>query len=165
MTRSAKARSLMVVALTSAMLAVVWVQPGSAAVGSAAPAKYSTADCETLFGLSENVPDTGGNSVYGASAKAVADGFETTAADIDNKKLRKAMLRLADVYDDLGDAKSAAAAAAVTIRAGKGYLKAIRVWGTASVQCITSTVTIPTLPSSITLPTGITLPAGITIPR
>ena len=148
-------RARLLVATLVATVALVGgaALPASAAVRRATP---SASDCEALGNLGDNISDGGGgSSLFGRQAGAAADGFRETASEIDDPRLKKAMKRVASVYEDLSDANNVASALTVTVRAGRGYVRALNRFTTASLQCATA---------SITLPTGVTLPGGVTIP-
>ena len=176
MTRWTRIRFVGACIVVGALLAGIWLVPGvaSAEKPAAAPgaivrgSAYSDADCDALSELDDETPDvkSTSNDIYGKRAEAVSEGFAATADKVDNKKLKKALNTLSGFYDDLGDVDSVAGAVAATIRSGKKYGKAIATWTKATVSCVTSNVTIPsiTLPSGVTLPSGITLPTNITIP-
>jgi hypothetical protein len=170
MSRWAKIRFAVAGVVVGALLAGIWLVPGVAsaenaagAPGVVAGATYSDSDCEALLGLGDDIPDakSKSNDIYGDRAEAVSEGFSETAQEIDNKKLRNTMNTLADYYGKLGDANSVAGAIAVTVKAGKKYVKALATWSKATLSCAVSNVTIP----SITLPAGVTLPSGITLPN
>jgi len=148
-----KVRVLVATLVGATLLVGGMALPASAAVHAATP---SASDCETLGTLSDNISDIGGgSSFFGKQAGAAADGFRETAADVDDKKIKKAMLKIASVYDDLSKANNVASALTVTVRAGRGYVRALGVYTKASLSCATASITVP----KVTVPT-ITLPSG-----
>lgn len=148
-----------VVVLTIGLLGVGGL---GGAAGATSGRAVSPEDCTALAGLSDNIDNSGSTpTIFGKQAAAVADGFAETAGDVEDKKLRKAMNRLAKVYDNLSGAGNAIEAVRVTATNARQYSKAISVFGRATIDCATQQVTLPT---DITLPTGVTLPGGVTIP-
>ena len=176
MNRWATIRFVVAAVAVSALLAGFWLIPSvaSAEKPAAAPSavigatKYSEADCQALNELDDEIPDvkSSSNNLYGKTAAAAAEGFSATAKKVKDKKLKSALNTIAKTYSDLGKADNVASAIAVTVKAGKSYLKAAATWSKALVSCTLSKVTIPsiTLPSGVTLPSGITLPGNVTLP-
>jgi len=126
--------------VVAALLAGVWLLPSGASVASKKKKTWSAADCATLQGITVD-PSKGAGS-FGAAAKATSKAYNEAADEIQEKQLRAALKSLASFYVDLGDTKSAAAAAVLTAKGGKAYGKALKVYVKASVYCVTQ-ITIP----------------------
>jgi hypothetical protein len=132
------------------LLAGVWLVPGGAST-AAKKKTYSAADCQVIQNIT--VDPSKGSGSFGTAAKATAKAYNEAAADIQDKQLKNAVKSLASFYVDLGNTKTAAAAAVLTAKGGKAYGKALKVFLKAQVYCITQ-ITIPavTIPS-VTTPT------------
>jgi hypothetical protein len=142
--RAVFVRAALAALVVAALLAGVWLLPGGASVGSKKKKTWSAADCATLQGISVD-PSKGAGS-FGTAAKATSKAYNEAANKIQEKQLKAALKTLASFYVDLGDAKTAAAAAVLTAKGGKAYGKALKVYLKASVYCITQ-ITIPTVTS------------------
>lgn len=160
MSRWMHARFLVAILAASAVLGTIWLVPGSASVPAKKP---SQSDCEALQALGEEIPEVSGSgrNLFGKEAAAVEKGLEATAKKIRDKKLRSALNTLAAIYDDLADADSASEAVAITLKGGEKYAKALATVGKATLQCLGSQITLPSVPPSLTLPT---LPGNVTLP-
>jgi hypothetical protein len=150
--RAVIARGGLAALVVAALLAGVWLLPGGASIADKSKKTWSAADCATLQGITVD-PSKGAGS-FGAAAKATSKAYNEAADEIQEKELKKALKALASFYVDLGDAKSAAAAAVLTAKGGKAYGKALKVFLKASVYCVTQ-ITIPTVTiPSVTTPSA-----------
>lgn len=148
--------------LAAASIAAMFVGALAVPAGATTRAALSEADCETLVSeLGDNIDTTRTSGLFGAQAKAIADGLDETASDIQDKKLRKSLRGMADYFDELSDVDSIIDAGKVTLAEGRRYGKAVGRYTKALATCTLSRVT---LPAGVTLPSGITLPSGVTIP-
>ncbi|GMU79860.1 MAG: hypothetical protein AMXMBFR46_26490 [Acidimicrobiia bacterium] len=144
-------------------LVVLAAAPSSAAL--------SDDDCEAVTNL-ESGSDSSSREL--AVLKAQAEGFANAAKKISDKKLKKALALLADVYEDASKAKNTAAAGLVLLKRAKDFSKSFSTYAKALNECtlrslstLSSRVTLPpnvTLPSNVTLPPNVTLPSNITLP-
>jgi TolA-binding protein len=149
--RAVIARGGLVALIVVALLAGVLLLPAGASIANKSKKTWSAADCATLQGITVD-PSKGAGS-FGAAAKATSKAYNEAANEIQEKQLKKALKTLASFYVDLGDAKSAAAAAVLTTKGGKAYGNALKVFLKASVYCVTQ-ITIPTATiPSVTTPT------------
>jgi len=152
-------RRFLAVAAVAAALAL-----GASAVpaGAATHRALSSDDCEALLNVGDNINPSGSGSIFGKQARAIADGFDETAGDISDKKVKKALVTIGNFYDDLAGADNLLDAGKITVSEGKSYAKAMKVFGKAEASCVKASATIP---PGITLPSGVTLPGGVTIPN
>lgn len=160
---TARAMVRFLAATTVAALLAVGISAVGA--GAAVHRAVSESDCEALQNIGDNVDSSA--SVFGKQAKQLSDSFDEVAGEVDDKKLKKALSTMADFYDDLSGAGNLIAAGKITVAKGKAYAKAVKVWTKASLECVTTQITLPpdvTLPSGVTLPGGVTLPS-VTLPR
>ena len=117
---------------------------GSVLVAVPAGAALSDDDCETLIAGQANTGQSSDNDNQ-ENLAAQADAFSDTAADVSDKKVKAALLRLADVYDDASEAKTVAGASLVLSERAKDYAKGYKVYAKALNQCMTRSLS--SLPS------------------
>jgi len=152
MTGRAQVRVLLATLVVGTLLAGVWLAPGGASTAAKKKkATYSAQDCKIIQNI--KVDASKGSGSFGTAAKATAKAYNEAADDVENKKLRSSMKKLASFYVDLGGVNNAAEAAILTAKGAKAYGKALGVFVKAQVYCI-SQITIPsiTIPS-VTTPT------------
>jgi len=151
MTSRSKVRFAVAAVVIGTLLAGVWLVPGGASTAAKKKKTYSAADCQVIQNIT--VDPSKGSGSFGTAAKATAKAYNDAADKIKDKQLKNAVKSLASFYVDLGNSKSAAAAAVLTAKGGKAYGKALKVFVKAQVYCVTQ-ITIPsvTVPS-VTTPT------------
>jgi len=126
---------------------VLMAAPAGAAVPSRVRGAVSNGDCEVLNNLTDSTPEPdagGGSAAYGKQIAAAAAGFKKSASQIDDKKLKAALLSIAAFYTQVGRAKTPAAAAGATAKGRSKFSRAIGVYSKALAQCETADVTTPT---------------------
>lgn len=142
----------------------VWLIPGSASTRTIAHAAISSDDCDALQDIGDEIPSVSSAGNLGKSQlEATSEGMIATAKKIEDKKLKKALNTLGSIYDDASKASlGKVGAVGVFVKNAKRYGKASVTFSKSLLGCVTSNITIPTLPRNITLPGGITIP---TLPR
>ena len=138
--RAVFVRSMLAAVVVGVLVVGVWLVPGGASTATKKKKTWSASDCATLQGITVD-PSKGAGS-FGAAAKATSKAYNEAANKIEEKQLKAALKKLASFYVDLGDTKTAAAAAVLTAKGGKAYGKALKVYVKASVYCVTQ-ITIP----------------------
>ncbi len=108
---------------------------GSVLVVPPAGAALSDDDCETLIAGQSNTGQSSDNNNQ-ENLAAQADAFSDTAADVSDKKVKAALLRLADVYDDASKAKTVAGSSLVLSERAKDYAKGYKVYAKSLNQCM-----------------------------
>jgi hypothetical protein len=152
MTSRANVRFGVAAVVIGALLAGVWLVPSGASTDAKKKKKtYSAADCQVIQNITVD-PNKGSGS-FGTAAKATAKAYNEAAANIQDKQLKNAVKSLASFYVDLGNTKSAAAAAVLTAKGGKAYSNALKVYLKAQVYCITQITIPPITVPSVTTPT------------
>ena len=120
--------------ITSALVfgaALGWMIPAGA---STPTVKYSDSDCEVVTSA-RSQPSAGDTELENLAG--TADSYESTAGDISDKKLKKGLLLLADVYEDASNAKDVKAASTVLVERAKDHAKGYKVYAKALTQCLT----------------------------
>jgi hypothetical protein len=144
-------RSMLAAVVVGVLVVGVWLVPGAASTATKKKKTWSASDCATLQGITVD-PSKGAGS-FGAAAKATSKAYNEAANKIEEKQLKAALKKLASFYVDLGDTKTAAAAAVLTAKGGKAYGKALKVFLKASIYCVTQTTIPPVTVPSVTTPT------------
>ena len=144
----------------------VWLVPGSASTHASTRGEVSSDDCDALQEIGDEIPDvSSAGNLSKSQLEATSQGFVDTSKKIEDKKLKSALKTLGTIYDDASDASlGKVGVVGVFVKNGKRYGKATLTFSKAILSCVTSNITVPTLPTNITLPSGITLPGGITVP-
>lgn len=158
--RRTRARRFATLVTLTTGLSLVGLMPGAV---SASVATISQRDCDALLLLPGELPE-GGASIKEFDPDAfdsLATGYTTTAKKIQDKKLKKALLTIADVYEEMADQDDLASAIAVTAARTNEFTKALTRLTKATLKCATTSLTIPTLPRNVTIPS---LPGNVTIP-
>jgi len=151
MTAQAKVRFAVAAVVIGTLLAGVWLVPGGASTAAKKKKTYSAADCAVIQNIT--VDPSKGSGSFGTAAKATAKAYNDAADEIKDKQLKSSVKSLASFYVDLGNSKTAAAAAVLTAKGGKAYGKALKVFVKAQVYCVTQ-ITIPSITvPSVTTPT------------
>ena len=89
-----------------------------------------------------------------------------TAKKIDDKKLKKALNTLGSIYDDASNASlGKVGAVGVFVKNAKRYGKASVTFSKSFLSCVTSNITIPTVPTTSHCPVASRCPAGSPSPR
>lgn len=142
--------------LGAALVVAVMLVGGLALSAGATTRRISSADCEALNNLSDNIGnlDSGGSSAYGKQAKAIADGFKQTAGDVSDKKLKRALLTTGGFYSALSGANNLADAARIAASRVKAYSRALKVIVKAQVACATESLTTTSTTSSTSTSTS-----------
>jgi hypothetical protein len=113
-------------------------------VAPAGAAPLSEDDCETLIAGQANSGQSSANDNQ-ENLAAQADAFSDTAADLSDKKVKAALLRLADVYDDASKAKSVAGSSLILSERAKDYAKGYKVYAKSLNQCMVRSL--PSVPA------------------
>lgn len=164
MRRMTQVRFAVAFAVMAVVLGAVWLIPGGASTRTSAHAALSSDDCDALQDIGDEIPDVASaGNLSKAQLEATSEGMTETAKKIDDKKLKKALNTLGSIYKNAGRANlGEVGAVGVFVKNAKRYGKASVTFSKALLGCVTSNITIPTIPSNITLPGGITIP---TLPR
>jgi hypothetical protein len=129
--------------MTASAAAAVLALVGSVIViggNEIAVAAVSDDDCEVLLD-SNNSIDSGNSGKSDLSNLAdQADEYNAIADDISDKKLKKGLRQMADVYESASKAKNTTAAGLVIAQKSKQWAKGFKVYGKALNQCLASNV-------------------------
>ena len=105
------------------------------AAGAMVPAgaAVSDADCEALLEVNVGQSASGGSEVQVLAAQA--EELEATADNVSDKKLKKGLLRLADVYTEASEADNTSGASRVIVERAKDWTKGYKVYAKALTDC------------------------------
>ncbi len=92
------------------------------------------ADCAAILSVGENFPDDETlDQLKSSDLKAAAKGFASSAKQVSDTQVKKALKNIANALKKAANAGSTASAAKTL--ANRGYISAIKVWTTQAANC------------------------------